>query len=343
MNEQQNEQQNVQIKMDAGVVVHLWNHCHHCHAEPIIGRRYECQSCPSGPDIDLCEPCYELWGRGEVEHPAKDSVASDLTITEHRFEMFEGKPLASFQDWLLVKHPVAADPIVPKQAVLRPIFSAGVDSVIGSYAFVARLEGAKRPLILTALHVMDELIKKLGIDCSLGREDDKIRNYTGKELPAVVTEVNLFDVFAANWMMAPIGNGGPMLVLPDAATGAEEPYSNRDIAAFWVHSADAGHFNPLPLAQSAPRVGEPVWLAARRMDNSGKRTLKAVVVECTERSLVFKYEGDGEKPKYTSGAPILNGKGEVVGINVGGGRLNEENLGHANHIENIRRHLSNAS
>lgn len=40
---------------DSDREVHWWNHGHHCQVEPVVGRRYECQDCPAGPDIDLCE------------------------------------------------------------------------------------------------------------------------------------------------------------------------------------------------------------------------------------------------------------------------------------------------
>ena len=40
------------------------------------------------------------------------------------------------------------------------------------------------------------------------------------------------------------------------------------------------------------------------------------------------------------GLTLLDKNGEVVGINVGAGRFKGERFGHANHVENIRRHLS---
>ncbi len=317
--------------------VHLWHHCHHCNQGPIKGRRYHCEACPDGPDNDLCEPCYERYQKGEIPHPLENSPAIGLGIEEHRFVCLEGKPAGQYDDWLRVGHPEAADPSIAGSFVVRPLFSCGLDSVMGSYAFVVtvNVEGGSGPLLLTALHVMDEIIKKKGIDTT-----DANPGYTGKELPAIITEVNLYDVFAPNWMTAPLGTAGPMLVLPEARTGDEEPYSHRDIAAFRV--SDSQKLKPAPLAVRVPQKGEPVWGVVKLAEKPGQRLLKAVVVDITPRSLVFKFEQPDEagQARYPSGSPLLNRQGEVVGIRIGGGTFGHQKFGHANHVGNIRRHLS---
>lgn len=315
--------------------VHIWNRCHHCEAAPIIGKRFHCETCPDGPDNDLCEPCYQKYLNKEIPHPAEDVQTSILTVTEHCFVEEEGKPAHLFEHWVETSHPDYKAPVAPARFVVRPIFTAGYDSVIGGYAFAVKTAQQSRPILLTALHVMDELIKMKGIDCSVDNE-----NYSGKELPAVVTEVGLYDVFATKWMMAPLGNAGPMLVLPGARSGDEEPFSDRDIAAFYIESG--ADIAPVLLAETAPGVGEPVWLVAQEPEGTACRLFGAVVVEQTDRSLVFKFEDFEGELKYTSGAPLVNRNGEVVGINVGGGKLKNQKVGHANHSANIRRHLSNA-
>lgn len=320
------------------LAVHPWNHCHHCGSAPVTGTRFQCQSCPDGPDNDLCENCYEQYKRGSITHPAAGSLGESLNLKDHCFEAFEGKPLHLFKHWLEVTHPVATEPVLPGQFVIRPIFNAGFDAAIGGYGFAALKPGDSRPLVLTALHVMDEIIKKKGIDSHTNN-----KNYTGKELPAVITEVNLFDVFAANWMMAPLGSAGPMLELKEARTGHEEPYSYKDIAAFWVKPEDEKNLHPVRIAQKKPAIGEAVWLAARSDITPEKKLFKAVVVESTAQTLVFKFEDRGDKPKYSSGAPILNSQGDIAGINVGGGQLENEKLGHANHSENILYHLDSVA
>jgi hypothetical protein len=318
-----------------GELVHIWHHCHHCNAAPIVGKRYYCETCPVGPDNSLCETCYALLRKGEIKHPVEESFASALGTQTHEFSVHEGKPGHLFESWLQVSHPGSSPPVLPHPFVIRPIFNAGLDAVMAGYGFAVHLEGHPSPLLLTALHTLDEMTKKKGIDCSAQNKD-----YTGRELPAVITEVNIYDVFAPNWMMAPLGSAGPMLVLPDARTGEEEPYSDRDLAAFWIK--EPHRLKPVPLASQPPQVGDPIWLVARPKDGTTKKTVDAVVVEITDRSLVFRYRDPGEKPKYSSGAPMINQEGQVVGVIVGGGEFRGEKLGHANHVGNIRRHITNA-
>jgi hypothetical protein len=313
--------------------VHIWHHCHNCEDAPIVGKRYHCETCPAGPDNDLCEKCYDLLQKGEIKHPVEESLGAAVGTQDHEFTIHEGKPGHLYEPWLQVPHPNIPDPKIPHPFVVRPIFCSGADAAMAGYAFVVNFADGHPPVLLTGLHVMDEMIKKKGIDCTAENKD-----YTGIELPAVITEVNIYDVFADNWMKSPLGSAGIMMVLPNARIDDEEPYSDKDIAAFWIKAP--GDLQPASLAQQAPSVGDPIWLVARPNEGAGKNLFKAVVVEITDRSMVFKYELPGEEPKYSSGAPMVNKDGEVVGIIVGGGEFKEQSLGHANHVGNIRKHLS---
>lgn len=334
--------------------IHVWYHCHQCQAQPIEGIRWHCETCPDGPENDLCDGCYRQFQAGRVEHPPRTSPGFGIR-SEHRFEPLTGQPAEGFRAWAQVPDAAVlvagacaephvadacAEPHVADACVVRPEFRAGLSSAFGGHAFAVRFEG--QTLVLTALHVLDELIKKQGIDTTAANS-----SYSGRELPAVLTKVVLYDLFAANWMLAELGSlegpgqGGPMLVLPDARTGEEEPNSNLDLAAF--DASGAAFLRPASLAVEVPAVGEPVWLAAAvpgKTSGGGARTLAATVVEHTERTLIFRYFArDLSGPLYTSGAPLLNAKGEVVGVNVGGGRWDGARVGHANHVASVRRHL----
>lgn len=318
-------------------MVHVWNRCHHCGQSPIEGRRFHCQTCPDGPDNDLCESCHERYLAGEFRHPAPDTAAAVLSSENHHFSPIEGKPPGPYEEWLRIDHPEMKAPVLPNRFVVRPIFSAGLDAVIGGYAFAVRLEGGTSPVLLTALHVLDEMIKKNGIDATAANKE-----YTGRELPGIITEVTLYDVFAPNWMTAPLGSAGAMFVLPEARTGEDEPFADLDIAAFRL--PDTRDLNPAPLADAVPGVGEPVWGVSKLDGKPSQRTLKAVVVEVTDRSLVFRFDNpeDADRARYSSGSPMINQQGEVIGIRIGGGNFRQQKFGHANHTANIRRHLTNA-
>ncbi|HEY4214112.1 MAG TPA: trypsin-like peptidase domain-containing protein [Steroidobacteraceae bacterium] len=239
--------------------------------------------------------------------------------------------------WLDVaplRHPA---PAVPDGFLLRPEFRYGRESSFGGYGFVVRHESAV--FVLTALHVMDEVIKKKELDTTA-----RNASYSGRELPAVVTAVQLYDVLKKQWALYELGTAGPMVCLPNSRTADEEPFAFRDIAAFQMSHAQLTKavysLAPRPLALRDPEPGEPVWLAAAMPD--GSRTRQAVCVESAPRGLIFRYVDTKEIAKHSSGAPIVDKEGLVVGINTGLGRLEQYEFGHANPVSSIRTHLAMA-
>jgi hypothetical protein len=310
-------------------LVQVWNQCHNCGAAPIIGLCFACQTCPAGTDNDLCEACYRLFERGQIEHPSRQ--ARMVPAGRHVFRAIEGVAREQVLPWLAVPSPAPSAPIVPDRFVVRPEFRSGWDSFLGSYGFLVTTPAAD-VLMLTALHVLDELARCRGIECSEANSD-----YTGRELPQQITGVELYDPFAPNWMLAELGKADTMLALPNARICSIEPYSQKDIAAFRVVNSHT--FHPLLLAAAMPLVGEPIWLAVKPARDARERTCEAVVVEGSEEALVFRFAPAATIPPHSSGAPLLNGAGEVVGVNVGGGILDGHKLGHACHVASVRRHL----
>jgi len=320
------------MSLETSALFHVWHRCNACDARPIVGRRFECLTCPAGPDNDFCEPCYELFKAGQVQHPGSETISAQPNSTPHSFRATEGQ--YSYQDcvpWLTVAQPVARSPEVPERFVVRPEFRSGRESFFGTYGFAVELESGER-LVLTALHVLDEILKKERIDCSLSNS-----GYTGEELPRVVSEAKLYDPFAAKWMLARLGTAGPMLVLPHARVGEEEPYSQHDIAAFRANPA--AKICCGTLADRPPDVGDPIWLAAKSPEGPVGRTTAAVVVEQTERTLIFRYDQAAHVSLTSSGAPLIDRQGRVVGINIGTGWAEGYRMGHAHHVGCIRKHL----
>jgi hypothetical protein len=311
-------------------LIHVWSRCHACGTAPIVGRRWSCQTCPAGPDNDLCEACHRSFEQGGVQHPPPE--AREAPPGRHVFRVFEGVAREQVAPWLAIPWSNATTPAIPDRFVVRPEFRSGRESFFGSYGFIVAAQDGGPPLMLTALHVLDELAKFKGIDCTVDNAA-----YTGTELPPCVTGVQLYDPFAPNWMLAELGTAGAMLCLPDARICPEEPYSQRDVAAFRVVAADS--VRPARLAAVPPVVGEPIWLVVHVGRGARERAIPAIVVEMTEQTLIFRFAKGVPMPAYTSGAPLLNRLGEVVGLNIGGGMLDGHRIGHASHVASMRHYL----
>jgi hypothetical protein len=318
---------------DTAHPIHVWKRCHACDAAPIAGPRFECQTCPDGPDNDLCQRCFKAYERGEIKHPSPGSFAEmsqSSSSGPHSFLRVVGSSWSGFLEWAKVSDSPGVPPPVQRGFVVRPYFRTARESHLGSYAFV--VDGP--PLrLLTCLHVLGGLIQRAGIDASASNSA-----YSGNELPAIVTSVVMYDVYASNWMTAPLGHASRMLSLSNARIKEVEPFSQRDVAAFVVDGA--AQVCPARLCERLPGVGEPVWLVVKRDRGLKERTIAATVVEATARTFIYRYFDDIQcVPKFASGAPIVNRLGEVVGMNAGFGTLEGKRFGHAVHVLSIRHHL----
>jgi Trypsin-like peptidase domain/Zinc finger, ZZ type len=311
--------------------IHIWNHCHSCGAQPIVGIRFECQVCPAGPDNDLCELCYRQFLKGAVKHP-RMRRGLNLPELQHRFLEFQGKLGSEYVPWLALSRSGLPAPPIPDHFLIRPEFQCGRQSFLGTYAFAATHRNESKQLLLTALHVLDDVAKSYSVDCSTSNF-----SYTGTELPAVITQVRLYDAFADNWVLAELGSADSMLVLPSARVGEPEPCSKQDIAGFRVDPHTS--LNAAKIADRDPAVGEAVWLVANQF---AKRSFEAIVVEPVKDSFIFRFRSTKALSKNTSGAPLVNSDGEIVGINVGAGFFEGHWFGHGNFATSIRSHLDSA-
>jgi hypothetical protein len=314
--------------------VHVWQRCHGCGAQPIYGTRYDCDTCPAGPDRHLCSHCHALYERKALTHPVDARTEGD--VLPHTFTAKADSNLDVAAAWRRIGDITATAPSVAERFVVRPEFQVGRNSALGSYGFVLRLTPTHPILLVTALHVLDEAAKWLQIDCSIQNTA-----FSGRELPAAISRVRMYDVFAPQWMFAELGAAAPMLMLPNARTGEEEPRCQRDIAAFEIR--EHGHiFSQVEAARSAPAAREPVWLAAPVDLSRGLRTAAATVVELTETSFIYRFAEGSRRVRHSSGAPLLDRQGAVVGINIGEGYFDGRHYGHGVHAANMWRHFASA-
>lgn len=214
----------------------------------------------------------------------------------------------------------AVPPSIDLDAVFRPSFQTAEGQIDAGSAFLINWPGG-RILLITAHHL-------------LGEAGGMSREYTGAELPGVVSGVTASSVDDENIEIASTS----MVSLPEAVSSDVD--IRRDLAAFQV--ADAQGAVVLDLAEAPPEPGDRVYLLAESGD-PGSRIFPAVeTAKSTTPYLQFAYDDEVEL-KATSGAPLLNSDGKVVGVNIGGDVGKSPVEGHANSIETfvpmLRKHL----
>ncbi|MEZ6187386.1 MAG: hypothetical protein R3F62_20540 [Planctomycetota bacterium] len=206
-------------------------------------------------------------------------------------------------------------------SILRPVFHTRSEGPIeAGTAFVVRVPGLERNVLLTALHL-------------LGPDGGMSRAVPAAEVSAEVEAVSLTDAFTGYGAF----EAEEAILIPSASLASNS--TPGDVLAFWVAR---GEGSPLTLAPEAARVGQRVWLSAKLVDGSDTQLHPARVVELAPGTFYYEYLGRGPELQATSGAPVLDGAGEVVGINLGGGVYEGKPFGMGNPIDNWRPALERA-
>jgi hypothetical protein len=106
-----------------------------------------------------------------------------------------------------------------------------------------------------------------------------------------------------------------------------------DLSLFRIRASERAA--TLHLASQSPKVNERVWLFAQAFGEARARLHGATIRGVTREYLDYVFDESEVEFGGTSGAPILNEAGEVVGINVSGGKSGGELHGYANPAVNI--------
>lgn len=214
----------------------------------------------------------------------------------------------------------AVEPFIPDNTVLRPSFELTNENFDAGTAFAVELEDEKVSLVLTAYHLF-------------GEDGGLEEQIPASELPNVIKRVTFTEAYNDQYC----GECDKVLKIADAKTN---PSVDKDIAA--IYYGDKLNANRLKLSSKLPKKGEIVWLAAATLLGPEPRLHKARVTSASDKSLIFEYEESDIVLNATSGAPIINSSGEVVGLNIGGGEQFGVMKGIANPCTSINKMLKKA-
>src|SRR5450756_709060 len=194
--------------------------------------------------------------------------------------------------------------------VFKPTFLTGYDSLTGGTGFVASFNGSY--VFVTAQHLFGTAT---GLDKDLSPAEAK--DYAAA-LAALAMDSRSNLVTSTH-----------MLLIPSAKAFSNAD-SSKDVAAFLLPGY-AG--KSLKIATQVPKVGDAVYLYARPRGEDSLRIISGKVARNSYTGLEYVYDNGKFNFAGTSGAPVLNEAGEVVGINLGGGDYQGHQFGFANPLQ----------
>ena len=196
----------------------------------------------------------------------------------------------------------------PVAAVCRPVLVADGKSFAAGTAFLME---QPRPsaavLVVTALHLF-------------GPQGGLARAIPAADLP---TRARLDSCKAQD---GSVWRGGRAMAVEDA-TPLGPPF--RDLAAFAPRVDGLAGASILHIAAQPPAIGDDVWVVAAMEGDGRLRLHRARVVHSASDALQYIFGDPSLSLLATSGAPVVNADGEVVGLHLGGGKDGADLLGTA--------------
>jgi len=212
-----------------------------------------------------------------------------------------------------------ADPSPPTNTVFRPTFATKEGPVLAGTAFVCEWPDGGSHLLLTVHH----LFGPLG-----GME----KEVPWDRLHEVVSRVTAQSMHDPSYKIT----SRKVLRIP-GAKALDDAGWEHDIAAFELEPNKARPV--LKLARTQPKVGDRVWLFGQLPDSDVTKLYSATVVASDEKRLDYGFDQRAVRFRGTSGAPILDAKGDVVAVNVGGGVEDGKSIGIGNPTPSVIAHL----
>lgn len=212
-------------------------------------------------------------------------------------------------------------PKISKHLILHPTFDTEMGTFSAGTAFPIFLEKQKTTIVLTAFHLF-------------GKGGGLPKQISSEELPAFIKRTVFMDAFEGTNLAESIEP------IPIRGAEASGKYGDKDLAAFKIVSDK--NLPTMKLCKTNPVVGEHVWLGAKLIDGVEQRSNlhEALVTLSNDRELCFKFVNSEINLKAASGSPVLNAKGEIIGLYVG--KIKDKNsiTGCANPASSIRKLLN---
>lgn len=244
--------------------------------------------------------------------------------TEFRDEPCDAKSTAkNLTADVQVKIISSLDSIREGHSLCRPEFNTRAGKYRAGTAFVLDYPTANaKALLVTAQHLF-------------GPDGGMPRTLSWQDMPTQVSSAEC-STLARNSRSI---KAGAALAIRDAQSFSQQG-NNRDIAAFVLKDTPS---YAMKLSRSSPKTGDTVYLVAQLLGDSRSGLLHKATVTGNQAGLLeFSYEGGGISLRATSGAPVINASGEVVGINVGGRGTLGNMTGLAVNLNQITLSLSSA-
>jgi hypothetical protein len=219
----------------------------------------------------------------------------------------------------------AAAPTVGRNAVLRPVFDTTEGEIGAGTAFVLGRDDGTYVLV-TAHHLF-------------GPNGGMSRDIRADELTSVVRGVTATSADDSSVKLTSrrvVEIAGASAFIP--SDGNTPTDVRPDIAAFRLDGP--GGATVLALAAEPAEKGDRVYLLAEVSGSDAR--LHPATVDGTGRTAVSYAFDESLELRGSSGAPMLNARGEVIGINAAGGENGGETFGLCGPLDAVREKLAGA-
>ena len=213
-------------------------------------------------------------------------------------------------------------PTVTPGMLFRPQFVTLDGTVDAGTAFAAKIEGSQPTFIVSALHLFGEA------------------GGLNHDIPAAVLSSRWQGLSLEDCSSHIVHTNVPMQPVPLIMA---KPMPNRsahgDVAVCQLQQAGSLQLQPFPIAREVPAAGERVWLVSEVIGSSS--LIHPATIEGTEDGwLIYRFDRRIEL-RATSGAPVVDGQGQVVAVNAGGGEQAGQTFGVGTPTTNFASSLAN--